>query len=142
MALTQDGEIWTWGCNEFGSLGTGSNSTHELLPVKLNIPPCKYISASAEHAVAISNDNKLYAWGKNTANQLGPDQGKIFWDPIILDTGVTQVATGEQTIMTKKFDGTIQNRGAGEVLVEGKEDGEAVQLCCGDEHFAYVNSQG
>ena len=112
------------------------------MPVKLELPPCKYISASAEHSVALSNDNKLYAWGKNTALQLGPDLDKIFWEPVILDTSVTQVAAGEQTIMTKKFDGSIQNRGAGVILVEDKEVGEAIQLCCGDEHFAYVNSKG
>ena len=77
MALTQDGEVWVWGSNEFGALGAGQDTDRELIPVKLELPPCKYISASAEHSVALSNDNKLYAWGKNTALQLGPDLDKI-----------------------------------------------------------------
>lgn len=32
-----------------------------------DIVPMKYIAGSAEHMMAISNDDKLFGWGNNTS---------------------------------------------------------------------------
>jgi regulator of chromosome condensation len=61
LALTRDGEVYTWGCNELGGVGTGNE--FELEPVKLDLPECRNISAAGEHSLAVTVDNRLYAWG-------------------------------------------------------------------------------
>jgi hypothetical protein len=60
----------------------------------------------------------------------------------MLDTGVIDVELGETTIMTLKYDDTIDMRGGGVERVTATAEGTVTQLCCGDEHFAYLNSSG
>ncbi|KAK9296481.1 hypothetical protein QLX08_009530 [Tetragonisca angustula] len=72
MALTDNGEVYSWGDNSVGQLGTKSSS---------NNGPCK-VTALAEiiiekivcgykHTLALSDKGDLYVWGDNSYGQLG-----------------------------------------------------------------------
>jgi len=71
LAITNDG-LYAWGMNLSGCLGTGTGTT--ALPVKVKFPKAvttvTAIAASTSHSLAITNDG-LYAWGNNSAGQLG-----------------------------------------------------------------------
>jgi alpha-tubulin suppressor-like RCC1 family protein len=71
LAITNDG-LYAWGMNVSGCLGTGTDTT--ALPVKVKFPKAVMtvtaIAASTNHSLAVTNDG-LYAWGNNSAGQLG-----------------------------------------------------------------------
>ena len=77
MAITNDG-LYAWGMNVSGSLGTGGGTT--ALPMKVRFPKAvttiKEIAASTNHSLAITNDG-LYAWGNNSAGQLGINKSYV-----------------------------------------------------------------
>lgn len=73
VAVTSDGHVWTWGWNYFGQLGWGSynNDPH---PVPAEIPDFANIQTVAGgmyHTLALTDDNKVYAWGYNDDGELG-----------------------------------------------------------------------
>lgn len=71
LAMTNDG-LYAWGMNVSGCLGTGTGTT--ALPVKVKFPKAvttvTAIAASTNHSLAVTDDG-LYAWGNNSAGQLG-----------------------------------------------------------------------
>ena len=78
---TATGEIWGWGDNANGVLGsalserTGTNVTN---PVKITLPNAvtsTAISAGTDHVLALGFDGNVYAWGNNAYGQLGFDNG-------------------------------------------------------------------
>ena len=78
MAITNDG-LYAWGMNLSGSLGTGGGTT--ALPMKVRFPKAvksvTEIAASTNHSLAVTNDG-LYAWGNNSAGQLGVNKYNVF----------------------------------------------------------------
>jgi len=80
MALTQKGNVYSWGNNAHGQLGQGNVSSQNA-PKKINHDwslyeqnpneKIKYISSGQYHSFALSQNNKLYAWGLNHYGQLG-----------------------------------------------------------------------
>lgn len=77
LAITNDG-LYAWGMNQSGSLGTGGGTT--AVPMKVKFPRAvttiKEIAASTNHSFAVTNDG-LYAWGNNSAGQLGINKSYV-----------------------------------------------------------------
>ena len=73
MALTNDGELFSWGHNTFAQLGdctynTRYRPTQVLIPAKV-----QQIAAGTCHCLALTEDGEVYVWGNNTTGQLGRD---------------------------------------------------------------------
>jgi alpha-tubulin suppressor-like RCC1 family protein len=80
-AIDSTGALYTWGINTSGQLGqaTPANNTR-LIPSRLrdalsndNTSSWTLVSAGNNHALAITVDGKLFAWGNNASSQLGDD---------------------------------------------------------------------
>jgi len=80
-AIDSTGALYTWGINTVGQLGqaTPANNTR-LIPARLrdgsavnNTSSWTLVSAGTNHALAITVDGKLFAWGGNANSQLGDD---------------------------------------------------------------------
>ncbi|MCD8157816.1 MAG: hypothetical protein LUD77_02665, partial [Clostridiales bacterium] len=69
MALTADGNLYTWGGNYAGQLGTG-NHTDLSIPKKVKSLVIA-ISAGDHHSMAVTENGNLYVWGANEAGQIG-----------------------------------------------------------------------
>ncbi|KAF0992308.1 hypothetical protein HZS_4001 [Henneguya salminicola] len=68
------GVLYSWGSNEYGELGIGSDrpvSTHILDIFKLRGCSIIKIAGGFSHVVAISHNGYLYAWGNNSKGQAG-----------------------------------------------------------------------
>jgi len=71
-------EIWAWGANNYGQLGTGSKCEQEDKPIKIS-PPSNLklgggfqIAGGGGHTLITDNDNKrLFGAGWNNKGQLG-----------------------------------------------------------------------
>ena len=71
LALTVDGDVYGWGCNDRCQLGSSSAARHEgrVLPVKI-LSGTSAISAGAAHSAAVSTGGgRLFVWGDNSACQ-------------------------------------------------------------------------
>ncbi|WEA41763.1 Ig-like domain-containing protein [Lysinibacillus fusiformis] len=69
--LTEDGEVYARGVNDFGSLGDGTSISRPT-PVKISLPArVKNISLGTVSTFFILEDGSIYATGANGAGQLG-----------------------------------------------------------------------
>ena len=80
LALKGDGTVWAWGFNENGELGNGTydEKTRMTLgdnksePVQVSmLRDAVEIAAGCFHAMAVTGDGGIWAWGKNDEGQLG-----------------------------------------------------------------------
>jgi alpha-tubulin suppressor-like RCC1 family protein len=62
MALTEKGDLYTWGQNIHGELGIG-NRVNTAKPTMVKIDRVKQISAGSFHAAALSENGSVYTWG-------------------------------------------------------------------------------
>jgi alpha-tubulin suppressor-like RCC1 family protein len=80
LALRSDGTVWAWGANFYGQLGTPNPHPDDHYPssqVPTRIPGLSGVvrivagGGAVDHAMAITADGGLWAWGRNDFGQLG-----------------------------------------------------------------------
>ena len=78
LALTTDGQVWTWGSGKCLGVGGGASSNTDsetfLLPTLLEGfegCPVVDISMGESHCLALLRDCSVYTWGLNTMGQCG-----------------------------------------------------------------------
>jgi len=74
FAIAQNGDLYSWGNNEFGPLGLGNSGsgTEKNTPQHVNNGNRKYKAiASGNHTLALAVNGDLYSWGYNVSGQLG-----------------------------------------------------------------------
>ena len=65
VALSNEGEVFTWGGGQLGQLGHG-DFLRQSLPIKVNIEEkTALISSGKRHTAAVTNSGTLYTWGSN-----------------------------------------------------------------------------
>ncbi|MBF0451596.1 MAG: carboxypeptidase regulatory-like domain-containing protein [Candidatus Magnetomorum sp.] len=121
LALTNDGDVWAWGDNTSGQLATGSTGVETSLtyPTRVNIPvPCQAIAAGDQHALALTRDGHVLAWGANTYGQLGIGSQLSTTTPtsVILEdesllANVQAIAAGDEHSMAILADGHVMTWG-------------------------------
>eukprot|EP00884_Botryococcus_braunii_P004691 jgi/Botrbrau1/14222/Bobra.0254s0011.1 len=73
LALTWEGEVLSWGINDYGQLGTGS-TVYETEPATVfgleNVRVAD-IAAGGWHSAALSANGEVYIWGRGEYGRLG-----------------------------------------------------------------------
>lgn len=72
--LKNDGTVWTWGKNDSGQLGNGTNMVRSTIPTQvagLNGVIKISINREGRTVVALKNDGTAWVWGKNSNGALG-----------------------------------------------------------------------
>jgi len=78
LVIGKNGDIWGWGHNGFSQLTNSQwGGDEKLVPIKINLPSIKYISAGAEYSMAIYSDNTLWGWGDSQYGNLGADTWNV-----------------------------------------------------------------
>ncbi|PRP87288.1 S-layer protein [Planoprotostelium fungivorum] len=111
MALTEDGQVYTWGWGEFGALGHGDKTAKNeptLLDTfskdKITI---KTITAGSRHSLFGADDGRVFGCGLSSQGQLGEateaplkreDATDVLWRP-------TQIQTNQNPQVWKVFSG-------------------------------------
>lgn len=71
LALRADGTVWSWGANESGQLGDGTN-VERFTPVQvIGLGAAVAIAAGGFHSLALRSDGTAWAWGRNLSGELG-----------------------------------------------------------------------
>jgi len=75
-AVSTDGRVYTWGDGAEGQLGyelsgAGARRAKPRLVEALSGTPVRAVCAGREHALAVTFDGELWAWGNNDHGQLG-----------------------------------------------------------------------
>ncbi|XP_015787614.1 probable E3 ubiquitin-protein ligase HERC3 [Tetranychus urticae] len=120
LALTKNGEIYSWGANNLGQLGLGyknpsANKPH--LITSLQASPIFSISSGSYHSFGLSCTGALYGWGKNEFGQLGVGDNEHRSTPTCLthlrNQKISFVSGGEDFTAALTEDGGIFTWGAG-----------------------------
>jgi hypothetical protein len=76
-ATTEEGDLYCWGDNDAGQLGTG-NTESSNVAVKVPMDErVERVSAGGEHTCAVTASRDGYCWGLNNFHQVSPDKSEI-----------------------------------------------------------------
>lgn len=123
MALTESGEVWAWGLNNYGQLGINvtGNKTFAVKVQKLvvaedgtvtteleNMNTIKQVSGGTDFSLALTEDGDVYAWGLGTTGQLATADKKIkYIAQKVAISNVTKIDAGGMQAIALKNDGTV-----------------------------------
>jgi len=109
VALRSDGSVWSWGRNDQGQLGDGSQVSRSA-PVKLTgFGGVISVAAGSEYSLALKNDGTVWAWGRNVYGALGDGTSTNRLVPTQVSglSNVVKIAAGEYHNIALKSDGTV-----------------------------------
>ncbi|WRX19967.1 Regulator of chromosome condensation [Theobroma cacao] len=172
-AVASDGSLFTWGANEFGQLGDGTEEGRKY-PKKvkeLQTEFVKYVSCGAHCTAAIAgpreNDgtisrSRLWVWGQNQGSNLP----HLFWGAFTPNMVIRQVSCGAAHAVALSEEGLLQAWGYNEYgqlgrgitceglqrarmisayakfLDEAPELVKITQVSCGEYHTAAISEKG
>ena len=83
VAIDENGDLWSWGNNDYGQRGSGSTGSNSIATNNANRTPHRVphpegerwgsvsLSNAADHVLAIDANGTLFSWGNNANGQLG-----------------------------------------------------------------------
>ncbi|WP_033491762.1 RCC1 domain-containing protein, partial [Bifidobacterium coryneforme] len=121
-ALDRDGNIWTWGDNQYSQLGfsTGTETT-TTTPTGVGVPEAAFasVSAGARHSIGLDTNGTAWTWGgRDTTSNTNDDDltGHTDFTPSPVDTGLrlTAVSAGADHSVGVARNGTVYTWGHNE----------------------------
>ncbi len=102
-AITEDGSLYMWGCNNYGQLG--DESWEDSTVPKKVMDNVAAVSLGDEHSAAITEDGSLYVWGI----RYGGQRGTITYgnEPEKIMNNVAAVSLGKSQSAAITSDGSL-----------------------------------
>jgi len=101
IAILQNRAVWTWGNNDRGQLGIGSQ-TDSHVPVPVHAPrevSFVTVSSGGYATYGIDQSGRLWAWGDNRSGQLGTGSAaELATLPVKVDIHLSQVSSTAQNV--------------------------------------------
>jgi len=77
MALSAQGEVFSWGGGQLGQLGHG-DCIRQSSPIQVaNLSDIVQISCGKRHSAALAASGLLFTWGSNEYGQLGRNSNAL-----------------------------------------------------------------
>ncbi|MGC4048911.1 MAG: hypothetical protein QM757_05235 [Paludibaculum sp.] len=126
LVLTEAGQIWVWGDNSYGQLGTGDQEPVQgWMPLE-GLTGIRAIAAGANHSLALKGDGTVWAWGANFEGQLGDGTllAKSHPEQVPGLSGIISIAAGARFSAALRNDGMLFVFGANwDGLAPAERDG-------------------
>ncbi len=108
-ALTDGGSVYSWGTsNDYGELGGADHKTDGTAQKIEGLENIKEIGAGAYFGVALSENGKIYAWGRNEKGQLGNGASENSAVPVEVNlSGAVDIAAGGGFAAAVTSDGRV-----------------------------------
>ncbi len=107
--FTSDGNVYTWGKNDWGQVGTGDTQQQNIPYFRPATPHFNAIAHAIAFTVAITTDGRLYTWGANERGFLGNGTIEPNFSPeqIGTDSNWEKINAGWTHVVALKNNGTI-----------------------------------
>jgi|GEM_PF-4373017 len=163
VALDSNGKVWSWGKNDNGQLGSGSNISSNIPVPVIGLDSVKIVAISAgfDHTVALDSNGKVWSWGFNGDGQLGSGSNISSNIPVPVmgldNVKVTAISAGYDNTVALDSDGRVWswgNNGYGQlgsgsnissnipVPVIGLDNVKVTAISAGWSNAAAVDSDG
>ena len=145
MAIDENGNLWTWGLNQYGQLGNNS-TTNSLVPIQImNGTKFKKIAAGDQHSLAIDESGNLWAWGWNSDGQLGNNSKTNSLVPIQIKYGTKfkEISAGERHNLAIDESGNLWswgNNGFGRLFTGNTVNSLVPQMVMTDTKFQAISA--
>jgi alpha-tubulin suppressor-like RCC1 family protein len=101
LAVVANGSVWTWGNNDRGQLGVGTQTNSDV-PVQVHVPrgvTLLKVGSGGFASYGIDRTGRLWAWGDNSNGQLGTGSGHPSETlPVDVRIHVTQISSTAQNV--------------------------------------------
>ncbi|WP_127496104.1 RCC1 domain-containing protein [Paenibacillus glycanilyticus] len=113
LLLDEGGRIWSWGNNEYGTLGDRTKRDRLTPDLVTGLSEVKGIAAGADFALALKIDGTVWAWGDNFFGQLGLGHSYERNTEVQVSglSDVKTIAAGADHALALKNDGTVWSWG-------------------------------
>jgi alpha-tubulin suppressor-like RCC1 family protein len=71
LAVTANGNIYSWGLNDHGQLGLGTSGGYQTTPQPVSSLSGVIFVSAGNHSLAVKSDGGIWSWGPNGYGQLG-----------------------------------------------------------------------
>ena len=129
LLLTLEGNIYSFGKNDYGQLGLNDNDIKKTNTPTLirNIPEIRRIECGSDHSMCIDVNNNLWFFGNNDDGQLGLGDDKNRSEPTKHPTlsNIMDISSGGSCTFIKTLDGKIFSfgyNGCSELGIKTSED--------------------
>jgi alpha-tubulin suppressor-like RCC1 family protein len=110
IAKKTNSSLWSWGNNTFGQLGLNSTAANISVPTVIStLIPWTTVSAGVLHNLAVKSDGTLWAWGNNSAGEVGDNTTTRRNAPVQVSaaTNWSDISAGYGISAARKSNGTI-----------------------------------
>ncbi|XP_052792636.1 probable E3 ubiquitin-protein ligase HERC1 isoform X1 [Mya arenaria] len=126
-AVTEDGDLYTWGEGDYGRLGHGDSASKNLPTKVKDLPPLDHVACGSSHTVAVSKDGKtVWSFGSGDAGKLGHGDTCRQYKPKVIDSlaglVLQKVTCGCHFSMALSNTGQLYVWGSGSVIGCGSQD--------------------
>jgi alpha-tubulin suppressor-like RCC1 family protein len=131
LALRLDGAVFVWGANGAGQLGNSQEGGASGTPFRVpTLGQVVAVAAGREFSLALASDGRVFAWGDNTAGQLGMGDldGRTVPTAIPGLQDVRMIGAGGQHAFAVRRDGAVfawGNNQDGQLGLGGSPDGDS-----------------
>ena len=158
LAIMADGDVWVWGDNDYGQLGTGDRKEQLVAGPGPDLAGVVQLAAGDLHSLALLDDGTVWGWGWNWQGALGvgssedivesPRQVTGLADVVAVDgnSGWSMALKSDGTVWAwgdntygNLGDGTTENRTA---PVQVQDLGGVVAIAAGFNHGLALKSDG
>jgi len=135
IALTTEGNVYTWGWGGYGQLGNeDSTRANQNVPVAVSTSgvlsgkTITKIAGGGIHSVALASDGTVYTWGQNSFGELGNGDNlhqnqnvpvAVVTSGALNGVTITQVAAGNNHTITLGNNGTVYTWGRNQYGILG-----------------------
>ncbi|XP_065447200.1 E3 ubiquitin-protein ligase HERC2 isoform X2 [Chrysemys picta bellii] len=118
LAVTENGQVWSWGDGDYGKLGRGGSDgckTPKLIEKLQDLDVVK-VRCGSQFSVALTKDGQVYSWGKGDNQRLGHGTEEHVRYPKLLEglqgKKVVDVAAGSTHCLALTEDSEVHSWGS------------------------------